>query len=60
MPSDRRDDPAKTGPSGVVRDRGRERALMGRALDGRSGVVALTGEEIEEVVELLAVVLAIV
>lgn len=44
---------AGTGAAGVVRDRGRARALMGRAFDGNNGVVAVTGEEIEDVVELV-------
>lgn len=43
-----------------MRDRGRERALIGRAVDGRRGVVTVMGEEIDEVVELVGVVLGIV
>ena len=53
MPSDCKDVLAGTGAAGVVRDRGRARALMGRALDGNNGVEAVTGEEIEDVVELV-------
>lgn len=60
MPSEFSDELGWMGTSGVVRDRGRDRALIGRALEGRSGVVALTGEEIDEVVELGAAVLGIV
>ena len=60
MPSERRDE-GRTGPSGRVRDLGRERALIGRALEGSSGVVALMGEDIEDVVDdVEAVVLGIV
>ena len=40
--------------SGVVRDRGRERpVLIGLAAEGKRGVVALTGEETDDVVELV-------
>lgn len=60
MLSERREVHAGTGTSGVVRDRGRERALIGRAFDGSNGVVAVIGEEIEDVVELVVVVLGIV
>ena len=61
MPSERTEQLGCTGTSGVVRDRGRERAMIGRALDGKSGVAAVIGEEIAEVDELLvAVVLGIV
>lgn len=60
MPSDCKDVLAGTGAAGVVRDLGRERALIGRAEDGSNGVEAVTGEEIEDVVELVVVVLGIV
>jgi len=60
MLSERSDVLAGTGTSGVVRERGRERALIGRAVDGSSGVVAVIGEDIEDVVELVVVVLGIV
>ena len=58
--SERSDEPGWTGTSGVVRDRGLGRVLIGRAVEGKSGVDALTGEEIDEVAELVAVVLGIV
>lgn len=60
MPSDRSDEPGCTGTSEAVRDLGLERALIGRASVGRSGVLALTGVETEDVVELVVAVLGIV
>ena len=51
---------AGNGAAGVVRERGRARAIIGRAADGNSGVVAVTGEDIEEVVELVWAVLGMV
>lgn len=60
MPSDCIEELGCIGTSGVVRDRGRDRALMGLALEGRRGVVALIGDEIDDVVELGAAVLGIV
>lgn len=53
MVSDISDDPASTGPSGVVRERGRDLWFIGRAVDGNKGVVALTGEDMDDVVELV-------
>ena len=60
MPSDWEEVLAGSGAAGVVRERGRARVLIGRAVDGSSGVDAVTGDEIEDVVELVAVVLGIV
>lgn len=60
MASDRRDELGCTGTSDAVRDRGRERALIGRGSVGNSGVLALIGVDAEEVVELVVAVLGIV
>ena len=56
------EDEGCTGTSEAVRDRGRDRALIGRALLGSRGVVAVTGDEAtDEAGEvLLVVVLGIV
>lgn len=60
MPSECNDELGCMGTSGVVRDRGRDRALIGLAAEGSSGVVALAGDDIDDVVELGAAVLGIV
>lgn len=60
MPSDISDELGCTGTSDAVRDRGLDRALIGRASVGNSGVLALTGVDTEEVVELVVAVLGIV
>ena len=58
MPSDCNEELATTSPS--VRDRGRGRPLIGRACDDNNGVVALIGDEIDDAVELVVVVLGMV